>query len=177
MGLIDRTCEKREDNMETLLLVGGIIALCGGMVFAFRSASSGVVFSFLGLTAMNSSGYTAISPRILLFWAIAVLIVLFIGRARGNAPTVASLGRNYIVGGALAGMMAGVTLGHAAMVAGSALGALLGGIAYGRTVSGKALADGHRLWRGIVEVGLPAVVSMSMAGLALEGLINRNWTV
>ncbi len=94
---------------------------------AFRSSSSGAAFAYLGAVAVVNSGYVSIASSTLLFWAIAVLIILFIGWMRVPWVRVPVICRNYIVGGALVGMVAGLTLGYAAMIGGSALGAGLGG--------------------------------------------------
>lgn len=154
--------------METLLLTAGVLALCGAMVMAFRSSSSGAAFAYLGTIALTRSGYVSIPSSTLLFWAIAVLIVLFIGWMRVRMVNVTGVCRNYIVGGSLVGMIAGLTMGSAAMIAGSAIGAMLGGVAFSR-VSASGL-HGARLWRVLAEVGLPAVVTMTLVGLALAGV-------
>lgn len=69
-------------TMETLLLTAGVLALCGALVMAFRSSSSGAAFAYLGAVAVVNSGYVSIASSTLLFWAIAVLIILFIGWMR-----------------------------------------------------------------------------------------------
>lgn len=154
--------------METLLLIAGVLALCGALVMAFRSSSSGAAFAYLGVVAVVNSGYVSIPSSTLLFWAIAVLIILFIGWMNATSVTVPVICRNYIVGGALVGMIAGLTLGNAAMVAGSALGAVLGAVAFSRTPASGIV--GRRFWRVLAEVGLPAVVTMTLVGLALGGV-------
>lgn len=154
--------------METLLLIVGVLALCGALVMAFRSSSSGAAFAYLGVVAVVNSGYVSIPSSTLLFWAIAVLIILFIGWMHVRVVRVPVICRNYIVGGALVGMIAGLTLGNAAMVAGSALGAVLGAVAFSRTPASGII--GRRFWQVLAEVGLPAVVTMTLVGLALGGV-------
>ena len=65
-------------------------------------------------------------------------------------------------------MLAGFTLGGGWPTAGAALGALLGGLAWSRTPRGRDAMGS--VWRMIVTAGLPAVVVMAMAGLALQAL-------
>lgn len=153
--------------METLLLTGGVIMICAALVMAFRSASSGAAFAFIGVSAAVDSGYVSVPSSTLLFWAIAVMIVLFIGWMRVRMIPVSNVCRNYIVGGALVGMLVGLTLGHAAMVTGSVAGAALGGVAFSRITSTGGIKS---LPRVLAEVGLPAVVTMTLIGLALAGV-------
>lgn len=154
--------------METLLLTGGVILLCGSLVMAFRSSSSGAAGAYLGTVAIVDSGYVSIPSSTLLFWAIAVMIVVVIGWMRVATVKVPCVCRNYIVGGALVGMIAGLTLGNAAMIGGSFLGAVLGGVAFSRTpAAGEVKAH---LIRVLAEIGLPAVVTMTLVGLALGGV-------
>ena len=155
--------------MSQLLLIAGAVLLSGAIVLAFRSSVSGVAFSYLGLSALRGSKYISLNNNLMLFWALAVLIVLIINFWRGRKPNVPSVCRNYIVGGALVGMIVGLVMGYAGMIIGSAIGAMLGGIAWSRTASGNAVTT--RIWRSIVEIGLPAVVTMSVVGMALNSLI------
>lgn len=157
--------------METLLLIGSVICLTGGIVWAFRSATSGVAFTYLGLGALYNSRFIAVSSNEMLFWAIASLLLIFAGFSRLYRSRFPHVWRNYIVGGALVGMVAGCTLGHPGIISGAALGAMLGGVAYTRTAAGSPMRS--RLWRALVEVGLPAVVTMSMVGVALFGVMHR----
>ena len=114
----------------------------------------------------------AVNDNTLLFWAIAVLLVLMIySWNRARLLAVPGVCRNYIVGGTLVGMMAGVVLGNAGLICGAAIGAVLGGVAYGRNAQGRGMTNGA-MWRSVMEVGLPAVVTMSLLGLVVDGLIH-----
>ncbi len=155
--------------METLLLIGGVILLSGGLVMAFRSSSSGAASAYLGASALSQSGRVLIPSSTLLFWAVAVMLILVINWMRVRMLPVTGVFRNYVVGGALVGMMAGISLGNAAMTVGSVIGALLGGVAWSRTSAATTAHSG--LWRPVVEVGLPAVVTMTLIGLALTGVV------
>lgn len=145
--------------------------ISAGLAGAFaRSTSASACATFVGLVALRDSGYGASMPaQTLMFWAIAVIIVCLIRYAGGKseADNIPSA-RYYIAGGALAGMLAGFTLGGGWTTAGAALGALLGGLAWSRTPRGRDAMGS--VWRMIVTAGLPAVVVMAMAGLALQAL-------
>ena len=155
--------------MNAFLLVGGVLMLSAGLVLAFRHFSSGAMFSYLGMWCVASSGYAVIGRQALVFWAVATIVVCAIGAARRTdlSPVPA---RYFITGGALTGMLAGLTLGQAPMILAAAIGAVLGGILYSRTPSGKQAGS---QWRQTVETGLPAIVIMSMAGITLSGIIAR----
>ena len=125
----------------------------------------------MGVSALDRSRYAAIDSQTLLFWAIAVLIVLFIGYSSRKSDVVPNLWKNYIVGGALAGMVVGLTYGQAGMIVGSAAGAVLGAVACGRM--GRHAVNYKALRRAVVTVGLPAVVTMTLAGLGILGILQN----
>lgn len=157
--------------MATFLLITGVILLSVGIVEAFRHPSAGAVAAYAGIISLSYSGYGAsLSQRTLLFWAIAVIIVCGISMAGGDRiPHGQTPARYYITGGALAGMLAGLTLGQSGMIIGSAIGAILGGLAWSRTPSGRT-APG-KLWGMVLSTGLPAIVTMTLDGKALAQLL------
>ena len=142
-----------------------------GLVVSFRQASGGAMASYLGLWAIGGSGYASVSAKGLMFWAIATIIVCGIGFARRSALAISQRERSFIVGGALVGMAVGLTTGHSAIIVYSAIGAIVGGIAFRQTPQGRQAE--LETWRAIVETGLPAVVAMSMIGVSLEGILSR----
>ena len=158
-------------GVNELLLIVGVILVSGGLVWAFRSSASGAAFTFMGVSALDRSRYAASDSQTLLFWAIAVLIVLFIGYSSRKSDVVPNLWKNYIVGGALAGMVVGLTYGQAGMIVGSAAGAVLGAVACGRM--GRHAVNYKALRRAVVTVGLPAVVTMTLAGLGILGILQN----
>ena len=106
----------------------------------------------------------------MLFWALGVLIVLFANFWRRMRRPATNVCRNYIVGGTLVGMLVGMLLGYAGMIGGAVVGAALGAVAWSRTPSGHASAE--PLLAVFARIGLPAVVTMSIAGLALDAVAN-----
>lgn len=160
--------------MSTLLLIVGALMLSAGVVEAFRHPSTGAMFAFAGMVAMWDSGHLpGISGQAVLFWAIAVMILFGIRLAGGDNPaSYPASARYYIAGGALAGMLAGLTLGRSGMIIGSAVGAAIAGIAWSRTPAGRNSMTG--LWRLTVAAGFPAVITMTLVGMALEQLVISN---
>lgn len=111
--------------MSTFLLIASVLLLSAGVVFAFRSATSGAAFSYLGIMALYDSRYVAIDSNLVLFWALGVLIVLFANFWRRMRRPATNVCRNYIVGGTLVGMLVGMLLGYAGMIGGAVVGAAL----------------------------------------------------
>ncbi|MBD5224569.1 MAG: hypothetical protein HDS68_01205 [Bacteroidales bacterium] len=161
--------------MSTLLLIAGALMLSAGVVEAFRHPSSGAMFSFAGLVAMWDSGHLpGITGQAILFWAIAVMILFGIRLAGGDtAASYPASARYYIAGGAMAGMLAGLTLGQSGMIVGSALGAVVAAVAWSRTPAGRSSMTG--LWRLTAAAGFPSVITMTLVGLALGQLVAGNW--
>ncbi len=159
------------NRMSTLLLIAGALMLSAGVVGAFRHPSTGAMFAFVGLVAMWNSGHLpGLSGQSILFWAIAVMILFGIRLAGGDTPSsYPSSSRYYIAGGALVGMLAGLTLGQSAMIVGSAIGAVVAALAWSRTPAGRSSMSG--LWRLTAATGFPAVITMTLVGLAIEQLV------
>lgn len=156
--------------MATFLLIIGALLASAALVAAFSRPAASVVLAYAGVWAMRASGYAPVPSAVLVFWAIAVVLVISINMARGQALPIPFRGRCFIVGGALAGMAAGLMFYQAGAILGSAAGALLGAIAYSRLAH---LRDFRAIGRMAVSAGLPAVVTMSLTALAIQGLLAR----
>jgi hypothetical protein len=158
-------------GVSELWLIIGVLLMSGGLVSAFRSSTTGAACSYMGVQSLRHSGYAIISADTLLFWAVAVLLVLFIGYYSRQEQVIPKEWKNFIVGGALLGVLVGLTIGRAEMIVGAALGATLGGVACSKLhrsgLNVRALRD------AVVIVGLPAVVSMSILGLGVLGLLQK----
>lgn len=158
-------------TLDELFLILGVIMLSSGVVMAFRSSSSGVAFSYIGVSALSHSRYAVFNEEVLVFWAIAAVIVVVIDlvkRGFGNYP---NLWKNYIVGVALAGMAVGLVYGSSGVSIGAIAGAVLGGLACRRAGGGSWGAKGF--WRVVAAVGLPAVVTMTIVGIGIIGLTQK----
>lgn len=156
--------------MATFLLILCALCMSAAAVLAFRNTTASVVAAYCGLWAASSSHYAFVPSNTLLFWSLAVLVVVGINMARnGSQPVFPKTGRRYIVGGALLGMIVGMLMGQAGMIVGSAVGACLGGVAFTRMIAGRPFA--RQVWRAVVAIGLPSVVAMVMMGITLVGLI------
>lgn len=149
--------------MDEFYLISGALLMSAAIVMAFRTSSGGAVTAYAGAWAMRASGYAPIDSTLLLFWAIAVMIVVCIDMTRRSPVGAPRRARYFIVGGAIVGTVtAGLTFHQA--------GAILGAAAY-RGLSRQA--DLRRLGRWTVAIGLPAVVTMALVAISLQGILLR----
>ena len=154
--------------MATALLIIGALLLSGALVAAFRNLTAAAALAYAGVWSMRTSGYAPVSGSLLIFWAIAVVLVTSITLTRGSDFLMPARSRYFIVGGALAGMAAGLLYYQAGIILGSAAGAVLGAIAYAGLTRQR---DFRAIARYIVAAGLPAVVTMSLLGIAISALL------
>lgn len=157
--------------MDEFYLISGALLMSAALVLAFRHASAGAVSAYAGAWALRMSGHSPVSSRLLLFWAIAVLIVVSIDMARGKAPAIPFRARCFIVGGSIAGMAAGLALQQAGAILGAAAGAILGGIA---CMGLSRIRDSRLAGRWVVAVGLPSVVTVSLVAMAIQAILAKS---
>lgn len=144
--------------------------MSAALVLAFRLSAGATVAAFAGAWLLRASGYSPVSARGLMFWAIAVMLVVSIDVARRGTPQMPARLRYFIVGGSLAGMAAGLSFHQAGAIVGSAAGAILGALAF---MGVSKMRDIPRLSRWVIAAGLPSVVTMSLISLGLEGLLTH----
>lgn len=155
--------------MATFFLIAGALALSVAMVWTVMRPVMAAVAAYFGAWALMKSGYAIIPQNELLFWAVAVIIVVGIQFARGRNLSTPVAFRCYIAGGALTLTTAGALLGHPWMVAGAVAGVALGALAYMRLR--HVASSGY--WRQVVASGAPVVVAMILIGLSVAGLVLR----
>lgn len=154
--------------MDEIYLITGALLISAALVLSFRSSAGGAVSAYAGVWALRASGHAIVSASSLLFWAIAVLITVSIDMARGGSLLVPFRARCFIVGGALAGMAAGLAYHQAGAIVGATAGTILGAVAYMRLSHRQDL---HTIGKLTVAVGLPAVVTLSLVALGIQGVI------
>lgn len=129
--------------------------------------------AYAAMWSAQLSGFMLFSRGTLIFWGIAVVLVvanhyMLPGYIRNSGRGVA-----YVAAGALAGMAVGLTMYRPATIIGGAVaGALVGGVAYARTSRGKVLEfPTVKFFNYLGAKGIPAVMVASMIGLIIAGLI------
>lgn len=151
-------------------LITGALLMSAAVVLAFRNSAGGAVAACAGVWSLRASGGSHVSSRMLLFWAIAVLFVVSINMIRHVPLLVSNRARNFIVGGALAGMATGLAFHQAGAIVGSAVGVTLGAVAYMRL---SRQPDSRLVGRWVVAVGLPSVVTMSLVAIGIQDILTR----
>jgi hypothetical protein len=157
--------------MTEVYLIAGALLMSGAIVMAFRTAAASSVAAYAGIWALRASGYASVNHRTLLFWAVAVMLVISINMAGGSRIPAPRRARYFIVGGAFVGMAAGLTLHQAGAIIGAAAGAVIGAIAYMR-MAPHVSKQTIRQWT--IAIGLPTVVTTSLISLGIQGILNLN---
>lgn len=157
-------------------LVFGLIIMAISVVMMFFPRVESCIIGYIGLWAARLSGYTPFTDGTMIFWGAAVVIVMINRYLLPAHIRTSRRGLGYIAGGALAGMMVGLTMYRAATVIGGAVtGAVLAAIAYARTSRGAILGfPSSKFFNYLGAKGIPAVITASMAGLVIAGLIARS---
>lgn len=157
--------------MDEFYLISGALLMSAAIVLAFRSSSGSAVAAYAGVWAMRASGYAPVSSRLLLFWAIAVLIVVSIDIVRRAPLMVPNRARYFIAGGSLAGMAAGLMFSQAGVIICSTAGVLLGLGAY---MSLSRMRQWNIAARWAIATGLPAIVTMTLVAIGIQGILAKS---
>lgn len=145
------------------------------VVMMFVPRLPACIVAYMSLWAARLSGYTPFTDGTMIFWGVAVVIVVINSLLLPAFIRNSSRGVGYISGGALVGMAVGLMMYTAAtVIIGAIAGAFLGSIAYTRTKNGAALGfPSAKFFNYLGAKGIPAVIAASMVGLVFAGLIIR----
>lgn len=162
-----------EISLSTPWLVFSMILMAISLVMMFFPRTPSCIVGYMAMWSARLSGYVPFSDGTMIFWGVAVLIVVVNRFLLPAYIRTSRRGVGYMAGGAIAGMAIGLTMYTAAtIICGAAIGAFLGAIAYTRTKSGKALEfPTSKFFNYLGAKGIPATMSASMAGLVLAGLV------
>lgn len=157
-------------------LVTAIILMVCSAAAMFLPRIPSCIIAYLALWAARLSGYTPFSTETMIFWGIAVVLVTVNSFMLPAFIRNSSRGLGYIATGALAGMAVGLTLYRpATVICGAVIGTFVAAIAYTRTANGAVLEfPTSKFFNYLGAKGIPAVMTASMIGLVLAGLIIRN---
>ena len=115
------------------MLIVGALLMSAAIVLAFMRPTAGVVCAYAGVWALRTAGYCPVATATILFWAIAVLLVVSIDMARHTPLLIPFRARCFITGGALAAMAIGIAIWPNGTIICTAAGVILGLIAYAGT--------------------------------------------
>lgn len=162
-----------------MILAFSTYTLCAAVILAvavalvFVTGPFGVVSAYFGLAVASIASNTAPPTATLIFWGVAAAIVVAINIMLPKEIASAKRGVTWMGVGAIAGMAVGLTMGHAAMIIGAAVGTLFAGVAYARTPKGSGLEfPSSKFFNYLCAKGLPIVVTVSIIGTAIALLIN-----
>lgn len=148
-----------------------IFLILASIVLILFSNRYAVLIAYAGLW-VSAAAVGFMPYKSLIFWGVATLIVIALAFTLPQRVSSSRRGLGYIAGAAIAGGMVGLIISHPWMVIGAIVGAVLGGIAYSKTPAGKALEfPSSKFLNYLCAKGLPAVVTMCIAGTALMWLI------
>lgn len=146
------------------------ISVGGTFVPRFPSA----VVAYAAMVCMYFAGVPYFDSGILIFWAVATIIVLGLMFLQPKALTGAWQGHGYVAGGTILGVVLGYLVAPAAsaIILGGAVGAFLGTLAFMRTPRGPRfpIASSEFL-QYLCAKGLPCVVASSMAALTIASAL------
>lgn len=153
-----------------IMLIVGALLMSAAIVLAFMRPTAGVVCAYAGVWALRTAGNCPVATATILFWAIAVLLVVSIDMARHTPLLIPFRARCFITGGALAAMAIGIAIWPNGTIICTAAGVILGLIAYAGTAHFR---DYRTLSRWGVAAGLPAIITASLIAISLLGLIAK----
>lgn len=152
----------------TVLIVIAVILLSSAATVSFRPAMPPALLAYAGLWVLDFSGLIAPDRQLMVFWGIATFIAVLIGLAMPMRR-----GYTSVAVGTLIGMLAGIyTYPGAGIVCGSFLGALIGYVLYRRSPRGNR--DRSPFLSSFCGIGLPAIVTFSIIGVALQLIIDAS---
>ncbi|MCM1163631.1 MAG: hypothetical protein NC339_05215 [Muribaculaceae bacterium] len=150
-----------------------IMLIAAGVALSFFSAVYGTALAFLALCTTGLLPGVELPVSTYLFWGTAMVIVVALYFILPRIIAQSRRGLPYIAGASLAGAVIGMAIGsHAAVILGAVVGALLGGVAYGRTPAGRMLQfPSQKFFNYLCAKGLPVAIAMSMAALSATLLL------
>ena len=159
--------------IQTILLVAGLICLIAALALVLRPRWVAAVPAFIGLLMLHWSYYIAVPTMTFAFWGLATLICVGLFYLSPSGEPDGNRSSNLYIGfTAMAGGMLGIMLAPRFMVLGVILGAAMGQLAYSRTPAGKwMLTPSSQFWRYFAAKCLPAIVAVSIACIAVMGIL------
>ena len=165
-----------DETLSTAWLVFGLVLTGISLILVFIPRVPASVVGYMALWAAKLSGYTPFTTGTMIFWGVAVLIVLVNRFLLPSFVRNSSRGIGYIGVGAIVGMSVGLIMYTAAsVIIGAIVGAFLGAIAYTRTSAGATLEfPTSKFFNYLGAKAIPVVITVSMSGLVFAGLITRH---
>ena len=160
-------------NINFLEIIAFVLAGMG-VGGSFLPRFPGAVCGYAAMVCMYFTGNVYYSGKVMIFWAVATVIVLGLNMLQPRALTMARQGHAYVSGGALVGVVLGYLVAPmaSAIILGGAVGAFFGAFAYMRTPKSPRFdVTSSEFVQYLCAKGLPCVVTMSMAALTVASAL------
>lgn len=155
--------------MEILLLILGVLMMLLALWCCMRPHIPSVIPAYAGIWLLQWSRYLEFPSVMLAYWGVMVAIVVVVSSMLSPVLLKTTQGMLHITLSSLAGMLLGLSFGYAPMVVGAFVGAAAGTLFFSRTPKGAGLRGStYRVVQYFCAKGLPAVITVSLAGIAIE---------
>ena len=157
-----------------IAIVGCAIIVCSLLSEAFGFVLSALT-AYVGLLLLYFSECINLTDNSLLFWGIASLLASGIAiLSPRKEPNGGRHGNRYLLLGATAGLLVGMSIDASVMTLSAIIGTILGQLFYCRTPSGKWIKFSFHIFiRYLCSVGLKIIVSIAIAGVAVMGFLKN----
>lgn len=157
----------------TILLILGAILLLAAMVLVIKPWTIAAIPAYAGLWLLHLSKYTMFPKWTFIFYGVATLMVVGLKyMSPKGEPDGRTTGNLYIGLGAMMGCLLGMLIDARFMLLGTALGAVMGQLAFSRTPHGRWLMlSKSNFIQYLCARGLPAIVAVAMIGVGIEGFV------
>jgi len=149
--------------METILIIIGALLIVAGFLGSFLPVIPGPPLSYAGLLALQLTSGHPFSLGFLLFWALAVVVLMVLDNVIPAYGTRKFGGTPYGVWGSILGAVAGIFFAPVGLVVGPLLGAFIGELLGGQD-SDRAFRSALGSFAGFMESMLLKIVASALMG-------------
>lgn len=156
----------------TVSVIGCAIILAG-LACEIRNFALSTVVAYAGLLLLHFTHCINLVGSSLIFWGCATLLASGIAvLSPRTEPGGSQHGNLFLLLGAVAGLLVGISIDASVMVLSVIIGTLLGQLFYSRTPKGRWLKFSFSIFISyFCSVGLKTIVSAAIAGIAVEGFL------
>ncbi len=155
----------------------GCLIILSGLVYEVKRSPFSSIIAYAGLVLLHFTECINLVDSSLIFWGIAALLTF--GTAMllpGKEPPEVCHGSRFMLLGAVAGLLVGISVDASVMILSAIIGTLIGQLFYTHTPKGRWVRFSFSTFISyFCNVGLKIIVSTAIAGIAVEGFL-RNQT-
>lgn len=149
--------------METILIIVGVLLIIAGFFGSFLPVIPGPPLSYAGLLALQLTSEHPFSLTFLLFWAVAVAVLMVLDNVIPAYGTRKFGGSAYGVWGSVLGAAAGIFFAPVGLVVGPLLGAFIGELVSGQNTD-RAFRSALGSFAGFMASTLLKVMASGLMG-------------